>query len=349
VTVARRYVTHFDSHYAARGVAMIESLLRHDREAAVTVLCHDQRIETILGELAGRVTTLRPADLHAFEPRLAAAVRDRTPWERMATLKPALIAWTLARAEPGAAIAFIDADTWFFSDPAPVFAEVAAASIALSPHRLNPRTAHLGESGTFNAGFGIWRNDELGRRCVADWSEDCLRWCYNSKAGGGRFMNQGYLDAWPGRYPGSVAVIAHPGANLALWNVDSQPLARAGRALVVGGRPLIFFHYSSMSTSRAGDWYSLHPLPRALAPLLHDTVFAPYFAEVAAISGRLVRRHGISGTETARTYVWGQVHWLTGWRARLPLYRQVQRLAGAARRRFERGRRDQSPSRNRAS
>jgi hypothetical protein len=336
VTV-RRWVTYFDSHYAARGVAMIESLLRHDPQAAVTVLCQDERVEAVLAnELDGRVTTVRPEELLAFEPRLAAAVGHRSPWERMATMKPALITWMLERAPPEEPIAFIDADTWFFSDPSPVFAEVAAASVALSPHRFSARTAHLADAGTFNAGFGIWRRDEAGRRCGRDWIEDCLRWCYDRKEPGGRFMNQGYLDAWPSRYAGRVAIIDHPGANLALWNVDSLPLARKDDGLDVDGRPVVFFHYSSMGTNAAGDWYSLHPLPRRLAPLLRETIFAPYFTAVAAISARLRRRHGISGTQSSRRFRLGEVTWLSGWRARVPLYREAQRVVAGAIRRLRR-------------
>lgn len=178
-----------------------------------------------------------------------------------------------------------------------------------------------------NAGFMIWRNDAVARRSAADWTEDCLRWCYDHAEPDGRFMNQGYLSRWPDRYPG-VAVIAHPGANLALWNVENHRLEASSRGVTVDGEPLVFFHYSSMGTSSAGDWYSLFALPDALAPLLRERIFAPYFESVAAISRRVMRRYGISGTGTARTFPWGRATWLTGWRARMPGYRVVQRAVG---------------------
>jgi Nucleotide-diphospho-sugar transferase len=329
----RRYVTYFDSNYAARGVAMIESLLAFDAQAEVTVACLDERIETVLvEELGGRVECLRLEQLAAFEPRLVDAWTGRSRWEHIATHKPVVVAWMLERAAPGQTIAFIDADTLFFSDPAPVFAEVADASIALSPHRFNRRTAHLAHAGAFNAGFIVWRNDAVARQCAADWIEDCLAWCHDHDGSEGRFMNQGYLERWPERYPG-VKAIAHAGANLALWNVESHRLAATGSGVSVDGQPLVFFHYSSMATSRGGDWYSLHPLPARLAPLLRAAVFRPYFDRVAAVSRRLAARHGLSGTATARNYDWARVTWLTGWRAHMPLYRTVRRLIGHGARR----------------
>src|SRR5262249_45386011 len=153
---------------------------------------------------------------------------------------------------------------------------------------------------------------------------DCIAWCGSRRQPDGRWMNQGYLERWPERYPG-VAIIGHPGANLALWNVETTPVARVARGLTVGGRPLVFFHYGSMRPTAAGDWSSLFPLPPSLAPLLREAIYAPYFDAVGRVSRRLRARHGIRGTETGRGFGAGQVTWLTGWRSRLPLYHHATR------------------------
>src|SRR5436853_347453 len=77
--------------------------------------------------------------------------------------------------------------------------------------------------GRFNAGCIYWKNDPVGRRCLIDYRADCIAWCAPQSMPDGRFMNQGYLTAWPQRYAG-VHVIRHPGVNLAPWNIAGHSI-----------------------------------------------------------------------------------------------------------------------------
>ena len=81
-----------------------------------------------------------------------------------------------------------------------MFDEIGAASIGLSPHRFSESLQHLIRYAEYNAGCVYLRNDETGRRCLADWRDDCFEWCAEQAQEDGRFMNQGYLNRWPERY-----------------------------------------------------------------------------------------------------------------------------------------------------
>jgi hypothetical protein len=295
------FVTYFDVNYAARGLAMVDSLLRSRPHSTITVLClDDQTADIVRAELDDRVTTVSCATLAGREPRLNEVHADRTAWEFYATHKPVFIDWALDQSPVGASVSFIDADTFFFSSPEPIFAEVESSSVAVSPHRFNRASRHLSIYGQFNAGFGVWRNDAIGRQCVRDWIEQCLDWCYCRVEADGRFMNQGYLGAWPSRY-GRVAVIGHPGANLGPWNVGSHRLECARRRVLVDGQALVFFHFSGVSHTREGRWQTFYPYQALRQPVVLERIYAPYLFTLETTSQRLMERFGISGLGSVRS------------------------------------------------
>ncbi len=292
------FVTYFDSHYAAKGVAMLESLLRRCPQARMTVLCFDDLTEKIVGHwFGGRVATLPRRDLEKAEPRLAPLRHERSLWEFYATHKAVVVRELLVRCGAGECLAYIDADTFFFSNPEPLFQEIASASIALSPHRFAAEAAHmLAGAGPYNAGFGIWRNDDSGNRCLQEWAGQCLDWCKREQTPDGRFMNQGYLRQWPARYERTLE-LTHPGANLAPWNLGTHALTRRGRKVFVDGRELIFFHFSSMGRDAGGIWRTNKRSSKLADPEVVDGIFRPYLLAVEAASDRLQKKYAIAGID----------------------------------------------------
>jgi len=62
----------------------------------------------------------------------------RSSWAFYATLAGVALFLMEGETRPES-VMFIDADTWFFSDTAPLFGEMGEASIGLSPHRFSGR------------------------------------------------------------------------------------------------------------------------------------------------------------------------------------------------------------------
>jgi len=297
---ARVYCTYFDSAYLARGIAMLRSLRRQDPSSRILVLALDRLCARVLRRtFRGDVQVLEADVLHEAVPQLTAVCRHRSLWAYYATQKPALALYAMeSRPRPGAVI-HIDADTWFFGDPAAMLEELGGASIGLSPHRFPAALQHLKKYGLYNAGWIYWRNDDTGRRCLADWRDDCLAWCEESAEADGRFMNQGYLNSWPERYSG-VQAVGHPGANLAPWNVDSHVLAKDGARVTVDGRALVYYHFSGLSRDAEGRWLSHYDFDRQL-DFLREWIYRPYIRAVNEESGKLKEAYGIDGMGSVRS------------------------------------------------
>jgi hypothetical protein len=308
---ARRWCTYFDSNYLARGMVMLRSLLRHNPTARIDILALDDLCARVVRERFGAsVRVIVQETLHGFAPRLREIQGRRSPWEYYATQKPALAMFALESSPRPESVLFIDADTSFFSDPSPIFDELGTASIGLSPHRFSPALQGFDVYGKYNAGCVYWRNDETGRRCLADWLDDCLEWCSEQAEPDGRFMNQGYLNRWPERYP-SVHLLQHPGVNLAPWNIDGHRLEHDGERLLVDGLPLIFYHFHAVSRDAHGEWHSRFPHLERQSDLALEAIYHPHLAAVEAERRGLLEEYAVEGTGSLRS--------MDSWPARIRL------------------------------
>jgi hypothetical protein len=300
MAVPRHIATYFDAAYAARGLVMLESLLRHAPHTLVTVLCFDDAVVPMIrGRFGDRVHCLPQASLEVEEPALVPLRTSRTRWEFYATHKAIFMRSIVRRSEPDEVVGYVDSDTAFYSDPEPLFVAMEGASIGITEHRFSEKARfHEPTAGRFNAGFGMWRNDAQGRQCLDDWADACLESCSAKPDGQGRYMNQGYLTVWPERYS-RTKVLEHPGANLAPWNLGSHRVTLRGTKVLVDGQPLVFFHFSALrklhdGTWRMHHWYAAEALNRRA---VRRGIFYPYLAAVDAEREKLVREYTIPGLD----------------------------------------------------
>lgn len=303
----RTYCTYFDSHYLAQGIVMLRSLRRFDPRAAIRVLALDESCERVLRDVfqsSIRVTGM--GELHSQKPQLGALRESRTAWAYYATHKPAFVRFVLESAPRPTSVTFVDADMLFFADPAPAYEELGAAAIGLSPHRFPPAAQGLAIYGIYNAGWVYWRAGAEAEQCLADWERECMACCDPEAQPDGRFMNQGYLNAWPNRYP-HVHILNHPGVNLAPWNIDGHLLKRNWAKLSVDGRPLVCYHFSGLLRGESGSWYSAYPLPRQ-SDIARKTIYDPYLDAVESEGRRLSKSHGLEGIGSVRSMSLGPAH-----------------------------------------
>jgi hypothetical protein len=283
--------TLFDHRYMSRGLAMIRSLRRVVPDAQIWVLCLDQAALDLLHKI--KEPGLHPvplADFEAGDPELMAAKSDgRTPVEYYFSAKPSLISHVM-RVRPDVEwVTYLDADLFFFSDPAPLFSETENASVLITPHGFPEPGRERERFGRFNAGWISFRRSAEGLSALQWWRTRCLEWCFDRiDEPNNRFADQRYLDQLAKSLPG-VHSVRHPGANLAPWNVSGHHLAlRNGAILVDGDSPLVFFH--AHGVREAGkNFYIVAQDPHCGPPdrVLREGVYRPYLTILRSIGRKL--------------------------------------------------------------
>jgi len=313
----QHYCTCFDSGFLPQGLALWESLNRHEPGTVLWVLACDDAVAAAVRARAEpnlRVVTL--PEVEAGDPALAAAKVSRSRVEYFFTLSPCWPLWLLRHQPDLSGITSLDADLYFFAAPQPLFAEIAAAgaSVGIVEHRYPPALRELAEWGRFNVGIQYFRNDTRGLAVLADWRTHCLEWCYD-RLESDRFADQKYLDAWPERFGPAVHVVAHPGINVAPWNWSGVAWSTRDGRLLVDGHPLVVFHFAKFRPCGPGFWDS-GQLEFAVMPRgLRTAVYEPYWQALHATgrtSGRSVRgrRLGLKGWLLRGLF--GSVWWRAG-------------------------------------
>ncbi len=156
-------------------------------------------------------------------------------------------------------VVYLDPDIVVFAPLASVLAEMARASLVLTPHQTAPATSPQAAidnergsmtTGIFNLGFLAVRNDAQGRAFAAWWAARLHEACYDDRPAG-LFTDQKYVDLAPALF-GGVSILRDPGCNVASWNLDHRPLEFTQEGvLTAAGAPVSFFHFTKVGG--AGD------------------------------------------------------------------------------------------------
>ena len=280
----RHFCTYLDTDHLARGLALHGSLLAHAGDFNLVVLCLDETVEdTLRQKNMERVRLLPVEELTGRYPALAAARTDRTEPEFQLTCKSWLMQHLLSSVPAGELLTYLDVDLYFFGPLQPIYDEIGAASIAITPHRFPAALAHLERQGKFNPGWVSLRNDATGQACAADWAIKCADSCFLLPEPG-RYADQKYLDAWPTQFPGTT-VITHPGVNVAPWNIKDCTITATEPELRINQYPLICYHFHGL-THLDRQLYDpgLHRYGVAPSAELREHIYLPYLRRLGGNS-----------------------------------------------------------------
>ena len=244
--MTRYFCTYCDRGYLSRALTLYESLRQHCPSFTLWVLCFDP--ETLGTLRVSSLPNLVPIALEEFEKgdaQLLEAKTNRGVVEYYFTCTPSVLLYVLDK-NPGIdVLSYLDADLFFFSDPAPIYDELRERSILITGHRFPEHLRfHEAVNGVYNVGLLAFRNDEVGRSALSWWRERCLEQC-SDQASEGHFADQKYLDDWPVRFP-SIVVLQHQGAGLAPWNVMRYELEAKKGQVFVDGEELVFYHFHNV-------------------------------------------------------------------------------------------------------
>lgn len=214
------FCTLFDSNYLTRGLAMYESLKRYSDDFNLYIFAFDDKCFSLLKNLELDNTTI--ISLHEFEDiELLKVKENRSPGEYCWTCTPSVIKYSIEKYNLDSCT-YLDADLYFFSNPAVLIEEMKNKSVLITKHRYTPEYDQSKISGIYCVQFISFQNDNEGMKVLTWWRNACLAWCY-ARVEDGKFGDQKYLDDWPAKFKG-IHELKHLGGGVAPWNVQQYDL-----------------------------------------------------------------------------------------------------------------------------
>lgn len=262
------YCTYVSSNQISQYLAMYESMVKWCRPFKLWTLALDESILALLHRLKLEHVGLLPT-FYKSNQNLRQMKKHRSNEEYTRTLKPLLLQHVMRLDIDG--VIYLDTNGYFFNRPDSLYREIAAANIAITPHRFG-----AGQNGEFNAGFIYFRKGEKRTfDCIVKWCDQVMTKCENSP---GYFYEQKYLEEWPSCW--GAHSIQHKGVNLAPWNQGEGQYKYEMRGvpsryhLYVDNDPLIWYNFS-----KSNDY--------GIDGLIRQKVYDPYEKAVEEARSRV--------------------------------------------------------------
>lgn len=193
-------------------------------------------------------------------------------------------------ADERAPLTTLDGDLWFWSSPEPMFEEIGDAPMAVCPHGIPPASLRLPgvvyethrRYGLYNAGLVYF--SQGGAASLGAMADATSEWSYTMVRkhpvdGLDDFGDQGALERIAHRQKGSVLIV-HPGVNAAPWNIHQRGSELVDGQVLVGHRPLIVYHYSSLRLGPRGDVLQVADQGYAVSLEQQRMIYWPYIDAV---------------------------------------------------------------------
>ena len=184
----------------------------------------------------------------------------------------------------------LDGDQFIFSSPAPLFEEIGASPMAVSPHRFARAADGLpgvteeshGRYAKYNSGLLYLADPEIGERLA----RSCYEWSYSDVVplpqGGCLFGDQGHVERIADHV--GAHVIQTVAANLAPWNCNRHQLEDRNGLVLVDGIPLISYHFSSLRLKDDGSIAQYADANYCLPEAYIRMIYGPYIEEIKRCS-----------------------------------------------------------------
>lgn len=251
------FCTYFNKNFIAKGLALYDSLNKVCPSFKMWILCLDDITYEVLNDLnCKNVFLIKLTDFERENPDFLSTKQNRNDVEYYWTATPCLIEYLLLKNPEMTTLTYLDADLYFFSNPRVIYDEFGSKSIMIIPHRFPEKNKIWSEknSGIYNVGMLIFRNNDNAKDCLNWWKNKCFDWCYD-RIEPNRFGDQKYLDFFPLKFIG-VHSLSNPGANVGPWNLEKYRISKKNNDIYINHNKLIFFHFSGFKI-----FYNLNYLP----------------------------------------------------------------------------------------
>src|SRR6185437_3291177 len=278
------FCTLFNTAYLAKGIALYSSLEKACPQFHLYIFAFDQTAFKILTEKNFSNATIIP--LNDFENEdLLKIKKERSVAEYCWTCTPFTIKYCLEKFDLDHCT-YLDADTYFYDDPAVLINEMGQNSVLITPHNYHDRYDQSASAGIYCVQFTCFKNNAEGLKVLAWWAQACIKWCY-ARYEDGKMGDQKYLDSWPYMFDG-VYICRNAGAGLAPWNLLNYKFGHKDGRITVNNGPLIFYHFHDLKYLSDNSWYlGGYEIPEEI---LAD-IYKPYLRALIAIDAELKTRY----------------------------------------------------------
>lgn len=235
------YCSIFSQEYAYKGLALYQSLEGVDQDFHFFLVCHDAEVAELYGKLQlEKATIITLAEIEAQDPQLAQVKGERNVREYIWSAKASTMLYILKHFPELDHIVWLDGDTFFYADPAPIFAQWEQYSIMLTLERWRKANRNrIYTKGRYNTGFMGFKRNGNALEALAWFRERLLEWCYD-RLENGLWSDQLYINDWVQRFV-NVGVIKHLGVNVGPYIIRGCTVTRK-EGIHVNGQKLIFYH-----------------------------------------------------------------------------------------------------------
>lgn len=273
------FCTVFDKNYLYQGVTLFRSLQSHISH--FTLYCLALDTESVSALKALQFENLIVVGLEALNAEQVNWIRSRTNYPQFCwSMQPLICRYVLDLGEPS--VTYLEADSWFFSNPQPIFDELKGFSVSLAPHFYSPQFQNFQDgSGIYCTHFNYFKNDDDGTACLEFWRQKNFEYTKDLPQ---TYPGQSALDLFKPKFSG-VAVITHRGAGVAPWNVQQYQVTKNGATTLIDQLPVIFYHYHQLARFEDGK-FNLGEYPISKAAIKY--LYLPYIRAVLE-SEKMVR------------------------------------------------------------
>ena len=262
-----------------KGYILINSLLEHDPDFILYVLCMDEVTEKILKDLSFKSVILIPLKtLEEFDVDLLPIKNKRDDKEYAWTVKCPFMLYLFKSFAALEHIIYLDSDLEFFQNPKPIFDEFSTSSIMLTRERFyfQDNEPWYENYGIYNCGFMAFKKDTIGKDALKWLRRKCINWCYN-RVEPNLYGDQKYTADWTKRF-NNVKVSKNLGINVTAWYAHACNLDTDNTGHFIGDQPLIFYHYNGFTLFNKDefDLCIFIKLPKRLV----NMIYIPYILKL---------------------------------------------------------------------
>ena len=275
------FCTLYYANYSAKGIALYHSLEKVCSDFHMYIVAMDDACQCLLQDLSlSHATIISIDDLEEFYPQLKQVKHERNKGEYSWTCKGPTMLYCYEKYHLFDCT-YLDADLYFFSNPAPLYEECPNADVMLMDHHYTPWYNLAKTSGKYCAGFMYFKYTGNGLKILNEWTAQCLEWCFGRHELG-RFGDQMYLDAFHGKY-NNVYDLRHIGL-CAPWNIQQYKVMNAddGMSVEFNGQKdkLVMYHFHFVRNLDFGTYNEFYLGPYKLNHVVKTHIYKPYLAQL---------------------------------------------------------------------